>query len=207
LQRLRQKEIELDLDFLIDDIPEILAASQRGFDRITSIIQSMRNLSHKLSIDNKIHFDVNKGIADTLVDMQHEYSPWADIEILLQTELPLVHCNPEQINQVLLNLIINSVHAIQSQQRSSNGTITIQSWFDSCNVYCSVADDGPGLPATIRSDIFNPFFTTRYPGKGRGLGLSISYDIIVIKHGGKIYVDSPAAGGTVFTLSLPIQIS
>lgn len=207
LQRLRNKEAELALDSLIDDIPEILAASQRGFDRITSIIQSMRNLSHKLAIDNKMPFDINKGIADTLVDMRHEYSPWADIKILLQEELPLVHCNPEQINQVLLNLIINSIHAIQSQQRSSNGTITIQSWFDNCNVYCSIADDGPGLPDTIRSDIFNPFFTTRYPGKGRGLGLSISYDIIVIKHGGMIYVDSPAAGGTVFTLSLPIQIS
>jgi two-component system NtrC family sensor kinase len=203
LQRLRQKEVELALDTLVNDIPEILVESQRGFERISTIIHSMRNLSHQHTIDKKIPFDINKGITDTLVITHHEYSLCADIETTLG-ELPMILCNPEQINQVLLNMIINSVHAIQSQQRSSKGTIRIRTWFDSSNVYCSITDDGPGIPDTIRHDIFNPFFTTRSPGKGTGLGLSISFDIIVIKHNGKISVDTPARGGTVFTFSLPI---
>lgn len=202
LQKLRHKEEELHVEMLVDDIPEIVVESQRGFERITAIIDSMRNLSHRYAADNKVLFDINQGILDTLVITRHEYSFCADIKTTLG-ELPLVACHPEQINQVLLNLIINSIHAIQSRKRSANGTISIHTWFDSNNVYCSIADDGPGIPENIRQNIFNPFFTTKSPGKGTGLGLSISWDIIVIKHKGTISVDTPASGGTVFTLSLP----
>jgi two-component system, NtrC family, sensor kinase len=202
LQQLRKREAELSVEMLIDDIPEIMVESQRGFERITAVINSMRNLSHRYAIDKKIPFDINQGIMDTLIITRHEYSSCADIKTTLG-ELPLIPCNPEQINQVFLNLIINSVHAIQSQKRHANGTITIQTWFDSSNVYCSIADDGPGIPETIRDDIFNPFFTTKNPGKGTGLGLSISWDIIVIMHKGTLCFNTPAEGGTVFTLSLP----
>ena len=202
LKALRQKEAELDVEMLINDIPEILAQSQRGFERITSIINSMGNLSHRYAIDKKVSFNINQGINDTLVIARHEYSPCADI-ITSLGELPHVLCNPERINQVFLNLIINSVHAIQSQQRSSNGTISIHTWFDSSNVYCSIADDGPGVPEAIRKDIFNPFFTTKDPGKGTGLGMSISWDIIVVMHKGTLSFETPAEGGTIFTLSLP----
>ncbi len=202
LLKLHQKEAELDVEMLINDIPEILAQSQRGFERITSIINSMGNLSHRYAIDKKVSFNINQGINDTLVIARHEYSSCADITTSLG-ELPHVLCNPEQINQVFLNLIINSVHAIQSQQRSSNGTISIHTWFDSSNVYCSIADDGPGVPEAIRKDIFNPFFTTKGPGKGTGLGMSISWDIIVVMHKGTLSFETPAEGGTIFTLSLP----
>jgi two-component system, NtrC family, sensor kinase len=205
LQNLRQKEAELALDTLVNDIPEILVESQRGFERITTIIKSMRNLSHRYAIDKKVPFDINQGIVDTLVVTRHEYTLSAEIQTILG-ELPLLHCNPEQINQVLLNLILNSVHAIQSQQRSAKGIISIHTWFDSNHVYCSITDDGPGIPESIRNDIFNPFFTTKKAGKGTGLGLSICYDIIVIKHNGTIGVDIPAGGGAVFTISLPRQL-
>jgi PAS domain S-box-containing protein len=204
LKNLRQKEAELALDSLVNDIPEILLESQRGFERITTIINGMRNLSHRYAIDRKSPFDINKGIMDTLLITSHDHGLYADIKTTLG-ELPLILCNPEQINQVFINLIINSVHAIQSQQRSSKGIITLRTWFDSGNVYCSITDDGPGIPETIRNDIFNPFFTTKSSGKNTGLGLSIAYDIMVIKHNGTISVDCPAEGGTVFTLSLPRQ--
>jgi signal transduction histidine kinase/PAS domain-containing protein len=202
LQWLRKKEVELRIEMLMDDIPEIIVESQRGFERITAIINSMGNLSHRYATDKKVPFDINQGIIDTLVVTRHEYTLCADVTTTLG-ELPLVPCNPEQINQVILNLIINSVHAIQSQQRSSNGKISIHSWFDSSNVYCSIADDGPGIPEAIRKDIFNPFFTTKSPGKGTGLGLSISWDIIVNMHKGTLSFNTPAEGGMVFTLSLP----
>ncbi len=202
LQKLHQKESELAVEMLVNDIPKILDESQRGFERITSIINSMGNLSHRYAIDNNVLFNINQGINDTLVIARHQYSSCANI-ITSLGELPHVLCNPEQINQVFLNLIINSVHAIQSQKRSSNGTISIHTWFDSNNVYCSIADDGPGIPEAIRKDIFSPFFTTKDPGKGTGLGMSISWDIIVIMHKGTLSFETPAEGGTIFTLSLP----
>ncbi len=202
LQKLRKKEAELSIEMLIDDIPEIIIESQRGFERITSIINSMGNLSHRYAIDKKVPFDINQGVIDTLVVTRHEYTLCADVTTTLG-ELPLVPCNPEQINQVILNLIINSVQAIQSQQQCSNGKISIHSWFDSNNVYCSIADNGPGIPESVRKDIFNPFFTTKCPGKGTGLGLSISWDIIVNMHKGTLSFNTPAEGGAVFTFSLP----
>jgi signal transduction histidine kinase len=202
VQKLRKRESELNVEMLIDDIPEIIVESQRGFERITAVINSMRNLSHRYAIDKKIPFDINQGIIDTLTIARHEYSSCADIKTTLG-ELPLIACNPEQINQVFLNLIINSVHAIQSQKRHANGTITIQTWFDSSNVYCSIADDGPGIPEAIQKDIFNPFFTTKNSRNGTGLGLSISWDIIVVTHKGTLAFTTPAEGGTIFTLSLP----
>ncbi len=205
LHNLRQKEAALALDTLVNDIPDILAESRRGFDRITTIINGIRNLSHQDSLDKKAAFDINKGIIDILALTRHEYRLCANIKTDLG-KLPLLHCNPEQIKQVLFNLIVNSVHAIQSQRRRSNGIISIRTWFDSATVSCSIADDGPGIPDAIRKNIFNPFFTTKSPGKGTGLGLSITWDIIVSKHNGTISVETPVEGGTVFTFSLPRQI-
>ncbi len=202
LQKLHQKEAELALDTLVNDIPVILAESRRGFDRITSIINRIRNLSHQETVDKKVAFDINKGIIDILALTRHEYRLCANIKTALG-KVPLFHCNPEQIKQVLFNLIINSVHAIQSQRRRSNGIITINTWFDSANISCSITDDGPGIPDAILKNIFNPFFTTKSPGKGTGLGLSITWDIIVAKHNGTISVETPAEGGTVFTFSFP----
>jgi signal transduction histidine kinase len=164
----------------------------------------MRNFSFIHAIDERVLFDINHGVRDALTIARNEYRNCAEIETLLE-ELPLVPCNPEQINQVFLNLIVNSAHAIASAKRSVPGKITIHTWCDTTDVYCSVADDGPGIPQEVQNRIFDPFFTTKEPGKGTGLGLSISYDIIVNKHAGTLSVECPAGKGTVFTLSLPLK--
>ncbi len=165
---------------------------------------SMRSFSNRDASDKKILFDINGGIRNTLILTRNEYYNCADIETKLE-ELPPVRCNPEQINQVVLNLIVNSASAIASQKRSGNGKITIHTWFDSKNIYCSIADDGPGISQEIRTHIFEPFFSTKNPGqgKGRGLGLSICYDIITHKHEGTLTVDCLPEGGTVFIITLP----
>lgn len=204
LQRMHQMEAELYIDTLFGDITEIFTESQRGFERITAIIASMRNFSFSHAIDERVLFDINHGVRDALTIARNEYRNCAEIETLLE-ELPLVPCNPEQINQVFLNLIVNSAHAIASTTRSAPGRITIHTWCDTTDVYCSVADDGPGIPQEVQNRIFDPFFTTKEPGKGTGLGLSISYDIIVNKHAGTLSVECPAGKGTVFTLSLPLK--
>ncbi len=206
LQELQKIEHDLDLDTLLADIPQIFAESQRGFERITTIINSMRNFSYKHAIDEKVLFDMNKGIRDTLIISRNEYRYCADIETDLK-DLPPVPCNPEQMNQVFLNLIINGAHAIASQKRATNGKIKIATWIDNTSVYCSIADDGPGIPLEVQKHIFEPFFTTKKPGIGTGLGLSISYDIIVHKHHGTLTVDCPEEGGTVFTITIPLRIN
>ena len=202
-QNMLNLEAELAFDTLLNEIPEIFAESDRGFARITTIINSMRNFSHQHGADERLFFDVNKGIEDTLIIARHEYRDYAHIETSFE-ELPAIRCNPEQINQVFLNLIVNSSHAIAAQKRSSFGNISIHTSFDSNNIYCRIADDGPGIPVEVRDRIFEPFFTTKSLGKGTGLGLSISYDIIVNKHKGTLSVDCPADGGSVFFISLPL---
>ncbi|NTU93326.1 MAG: PAS domain S-box protein [Chlorobiaceae bacterium] len=204
LHDLHQKESDLGIDTLLEDIPKIFSESKSGFDRIKTIIESMRNFSFRHHENEKVLFDINKGIRDTLIIARNEYRYIAEVKKDL-SKLPLIPCNPEQINQVFLNLIINSAHAIASQQRTESGMISIHTWHDDDHVFCSIADDGPGISNEAMLHIFEPFFTTKSPGKGTGLGLSISYDIIVQKHEGKLSVHAPSEGGTVFTIELPLR--
>ncbi|MCX6177939.1 MAG: ATP-binding protein [Chlorobiales bacterium] len=164
----------------------------------------MRHYSFKDITDTFRLFDINKSIQDGLVIAKNQYNTIATIDLQLGN-IPLVFCNPSQINQVILNLLINSTHAIKSQKKSSPGKITVKTWVTDDYVFCSIRDDGPGIPDAIRDKIFSPFFTTKMPGEGTGLGLSISYDIIANKHRGSIFVDSPFEGGTMFTISLPLK--
>jgi len=205
LQKLHQRETDLAVDSLLDEIPGIFEESRQGFERVTTIIESMRNFSFRHAIQERVLFDINKGIRDTLIIARNEYRYYASVEMKLE-DVPPVPCNPEQINQVFLNIIINGAHAIASQQRASNGKISIETRYDDNYVYCTIADDGPGIPVEIRRRIFEPFFTTKEPGKGTGLGLSISYDIIVHKHNGKLDVQCSSDGGTIFTIVLPRKL-
>lgn len=204
LQKLEKLENQLSIDHLLDDLPVIFDESERGFERISTIIGSMRNFSFRHAVDQRVQFDINKGIRDTLIIARNEYRYHAEIQTDLQ-EIPMVSCNPEQINQVFLNLIINSAHAIASQKRANKGNITIATSCSDNDVICTVSDDGPGIPPETRSRIFEPFFTTKEPGKGTGLGLSISYDIITRKHGGTISATCPPSGGSTFTITLPLN--
>ncbi|NTW64413.1 MAG: GAF domain-containing protein, partial [Chlorobiaceae bacterium] len=205
IQNMLQKEVELQFDSIVDEMSAIFVDSQKGIDRIRKIVEGMLSLSYRHSPDELVLSDLNRAILDTLNVARGEYRSCADISTNLAT-LPPVPCVIDQINQVLLNLMVNSAHAIQSQQRTSKGKISIRTWSDRRSVFCSVADDGPGIPEEIREHVFNPFFTTKKAGKGTGLGLSISYDIIVNRHKGEFSVHCPQEGGAVFTFSLPLGI-
>jgi len=201
---IRAKEQSLQIDYLLEDIPALFRESERGFERIARIIQSMRDFSHIDHTGNLTFYNLNKGIEDTLVIAKNLYKYNADVQTDLG-DLPEVPCLPEQINQVLLNLVVNGAQAIAENLEGAKGLICIRTWHEGNQVCCRIADNGPGIPSAIRSRIFEPFFTTKAPGKGTGLGLSISYDIIVHKHQGKLVVDCPEIGGTVFTISLPME--
>jgi PAS domain S-box-containing protein len=203
---LRKIEEDVRLDFILKDIPVLFDESDRGFERVAKIISSMRNFSYVDHQEVMIGYDINTAIEDTLIIAINSYKYHAVVNTDLGRLSPLF-CYPELLKQVFLNLLINSAQAIEMQGRKGMGLITIRTWQDGENVICEFADDGPGIPESLKSLIFEPFFTTKPPGVGVGLGLSICYDIIVVKHKGELVVTCPESGGTIFTLRLPINPS
>ena len=217
---------ELELDFLQEDLVKISSSMQVGTDRIRDIVLSLRNFSRMDEADLK-SVDIHEGIESTLMILQHrlkENSQTRAVEIVRDyAQLPLIDCYPGQLNQVLMNLLSNAIDAIEdmSEARISNrsaeldselesdskgGRIEIRtSLFGSDWVEIAIADNGPGIPETIQEKIFDPFFTTKPVGKGTGLGMSISYKIIVEKHNGKLDVASTAGQGTDFLVRIPIK--
>ncbi len=197
-------EENFNLSFLINDIPHLLTESEAGFDRISKIVQSMRNFTRTDKEEGRSWVNINKGIDDTIIIARNEYKYHADVVTDLG-DIPDIYCFPEQLNQVFLNIIVNSAQAITTMNRQEKGSISLSTWQKEKHVFCKIQDNGPGIPQAIQSRIFEPFFTTKDPGQGTGLGLSISYDIIVQKHHGKVDVNCPEEGGTVFTISLPFE--
>jgi len=206
IDQLREKESELQIERLLKTIPETLEKSKNGIERITKITRSMKSYSFKNVLQKISALDLNKVVEETLVIAKHEYNDIAIVALSLE-ELPPLFCDPSQINQVVLNLIINSSHAIRSQNRKSLGLIAIKTWSTAEKLFFSITDDGPGIPEKIQKRIFDPFFTTKEQGQGTGLGLSISHEIIVKTYQGTFSVETPSEGGTTFTFSLPIQIA
>ena len=199
-----RQEKELSLDMILDDLPSFFEECDRGFKRVAAIISSMLEFAHVDSRNSLKDYDINQGIRNTLVIAENASKNTADVRLEL-AGIPEVRCYPDQVNQVFLNLLINSIQAIASAETAEKGQITIRTWGEETSVCCSITDNGPGIPAEIQSRIFDPFYTTKPPGTGTGMGLSISYDIIVRKHGGELAVDCPEEGGTVFTLRLPVK--
>jgi signal transduction histidine kinase len=193
---------EINIDFLLTDIPVLLAESETGFERVAKIIQAMRDFSRIDKAEDFAWADINKGLEDTLVIARNEYRYHAEI-VKNYGELPEICCMLQQLNQVFLNLIVNCSQAIAAMPAGHKGSINISTKYQDNQVVCEIGDNGPGIPESIRHRIFEPFFTTKAPGMGTGLGLSISYDIVVNKHHGELKVACPASGGTVFSIILP----
>ena len=195
---------EMKIDFILEDLSELFNDSREGIERVTNIVQNLKDFSR---IDKPEDFDtynINDGIRATLVVAQNEIKYDVDIELKL-SEVPQIFCSTGQINQVLLNILMNASQAIKSQERDDKGKITIRTYATDNNVICEISDDGPSIEPDKLDKIFDPFFTTKPVGEGTGLGLSISYDIIVIKHKGELLVDSSVGKGTKFTIKLPIS--
>lgn len=186
------------------EIHGIIKESDEGFDRIIEIVRNLRNFARIDSMASLEWFDVNQGIRNTIAIAWNEIKYSAEAATNLGA-IPLVLCNGGEINQVILNLLMNAVQAIETKEgRSGLGHITVRTWQEGDRVFCEIEDDGPGIPLEIQNRIFEPFFTTKPPGKGTGLGLSISYDIVSKKHNGSFQVRSEPGKGATFTFSLPL---
>ncbi len=203
-ETIKKMEQEMKIDFMIEDIDALFSESKEGLIRVTTIIQNLRDFSRVDQVESFDQFDLNHGIESTLAVARNTIKYQANV-ITEFADIPKVMCNGSQINQVLLNILVNAAHAIESQQRDEMGTVKIRTYVDEDYVNCEIEDNGPGIPHEYLKKIYEPFFTTKPAGKGTGLGLSVSYDIIVNKHKGALLVDSSVGKGTKFTIKLPLK--
>lgn len=204
-QKIAEIKKELKFDFILEDIDQLLNETMDGLRRVEHIVQTLRKFARS-GLDNRATYeDINDIIEETLLIARNELK--YDIEVIKDyKEVTQIYCNRGEIGQVILNILINAAQAIKSQlDRTQKGHIYIKTWQDSDYVYCSIADDGPGIKKVYLKKIFEPFFTTKDVGKGTGLGLSISYDIVVNKHGGDIWAESEEGKGATFIFKLPIK--
>jgi signal transduction histidine kinase len=146
--------------------------------------------------------NVNNSVKDTLVVLRNEYKYKIDLTTDLGT-IPDIFCNSYELNQAFLNIIKNSIEAINEDKQLKTRLISIKTFADSNAVHIIICNNGPKIPDTIKNRIFDPFFTTKVVGAGPGLGLSITHDIIVNKHNGDIKIDN-LDQGVQFHISLPI---
>jgi signal transduction histidine kinase len=179
-----------------DAIAKLLLRSREGTERVKKIVQDLRTFS-RMDQAELADADLNEELRRTLGLMEPRFKDGIRIETDLG-ELPSVRCYPAQLNQVFMNLVMNACDAL-----GPGGTVSVRTRRSPAGVALEFADDGPGIPPHVRERIFEPFFTTKPVGQGTGLGLSISHGIVE-RHGGKLTVDCPEDGGTVFRVELPL---
>jgi signal transduction histidine kinase len=196
--KLKSARDKLDLGFLKDDLRALMDESKDGITRVKHIVQNLKDFSH-VDASDEWHFDdLHKGINSTLNIVNNEIKYKANV-VKEYGELPEVECLLSQLNQVFMNLLVNSAHAIEER-----GTITIRTGQQGEEVWVEIADTGKGIAPEHQKKIFDPFFTTKPIGKGTGLGLSLAYGIIQ-KHHGRIEMQSEVGKGTVFRVWLPVR--
>jgi PAS domain S-box-containing protein len=203
-----KKEIEnVDLEYIMQEVPTAISQSLEGVSRIAKIVQSMKDFAHPGSTE-KTAVDLNKAIESTITVARNEWKYVADVETKLDETLPHVPCIIGELNQVILNMIINAAHAIRDivgEGVESKGKITISTHLVKDDwVEVRIKDTGTGIPLRIQNRVFDPFFTTKEIGKGSGQGLAISHTVVVDKHGGKLTFETEEQKGTTFIIGLPI---
>ncbi|WP_159785446.1 PAS domain S-box protein [Sodalinema gerasimenkoae] len=206
-----------DVEFLVEDFPQLINSMREGARRIREIVASLRNFSRLDEADSKLA-NIHEGIDNSLMILQSRLKQKGDrpeIQVLREYgQISPIDCYPGQLNQVFMNILANSIDALEerdrdrpwAQIREHPSCIWITTQQQGDRVRISIRDNGQGIPEAVRENIFNPFFTTKAVGKGTGLGLSISYQIIVERHGGKIDCHSTLGAGTEFLLEIPVRL-
>ena len=220
-----QAQIEaVELEFIVEDLPKLLGSMKVGANRIREIVQSLRNFSRIDEADIK-PVDIHDGLDSALLILSNRLKPKPDrpaIHLIKEYgSLPLVECYPVQINQVFMNVLTNSIDALEDAFVNNNlsshggdkeepvkcGQIRIVT--EICPgekaVAVRIKDNGCGMTQTVRQKIFEPFFTTKPVGKGAGIGLTISHEIVVEQHGGKLTCISAPGEGTELIIEIPLN--
>jgi signal transduction histidine kinase len=212
-----QAEIDqIELDFLIEDLPKMLSSMNVGIDRICQIVKSLRNFSRMDEADIK-PVNIHEGLDSTLMILNHRLKAKSDnpgINVIKNYgDLPLVECYPGPMNQVFMNIVSNAIDALEDYNKQRTPEVMKESpnqikittnVINNDLVEIIISDNGQGMSEEVRKHIFDAFFTTKPVGKGTGMGLSISYQIIVEKHGGQLTCVSELGKGTDFIIKIPM---
>lgn len=196
----------INLDFLKEDLLKLLNSMRVGTDRIREIVLSLRNFSRHDESECK-RVNIHQGIDSTLMILQHRLKQTREnSEILVikdYDQLPPIECYSGQLNQVFMQLLNNAIDSVSAQCMEEQGEIKIKTQLISNNrISIKISDNGLGIPQEIQSKLFDPFFTTKPVGKGTGLGLFISHQIVVNKHSGNLYCNSQIGQGAEFVVEI-----
>lgn len=220
---------DIDLAFLQSDLPKLLSSMKVGADRIQKIVASLRTFSRMDEAEMKA-VDIHEGIDSTLMILQNRLKGRSGsfggqsanrppIEIVKHYgDLPLVECYAGQLNQVFMNILSNAIDALEEFDFEPDTQPTIQIHTQllggkrdgdrsTGQIQIRLIDNGPGIPATVQQRLFDPFFTTKPVGKGTGLGMSISYQIVTDRHGGSLQCISAPGEGAEFVIEIPTHQS
>ena len=190
-------ETELDIDFLQEDVVDLIQDCQEGVERIKNIIIDLKEFAHP-GEDKLKEADINNNIESTLNFVNYELKYKATV-VKNYGELPILKCYPQQLNQVFMNILVNASQALEKM-----GEIRVKTEHVNENIEIMISDNGKGIPEENLSTIFDSFFTTKDVGEGTGLGLNIAHNIVK-KHGGSIDVESKVGEGTTFTVKIPVN--
>jgi PAS domain S-box-containing protein len=201
--RVREIAEDLDWHYVRDHLGRMLSRTRDGVQRVAGIVSNLRGLART----SRPVFEP-AGLADLVdsaLEMLHSRIRRDHIEISMdRPSLPKLECVPTQISQVILNLLVNAVQAIEEAHPSGGGRLRIHLDEDAGRQFLEILDNGPGVPPEAMPRLFDPFFTTKPVGEGTGLGLAISHGIIT-GHGGDIEVESTPGEGTTFRVILPVK--
>lgn len=215
VSEIRQAQEEFEIEYIKEDLNKMLPSMSMGTERIRDIVLSLRNFSRMDESECKA-VDIHEGIDSTLLILQHRLKSQSErpaIEVVRDFgTLPRVECFAGQLNQVFMNILSNAIDALETGLKNKPASqetpkIVLRTEAQSDNIIVSIADNGSGMPETVRNRIFDPFFTTKPVGKGTGMGMAISHQLIVEKHAGKIECHSEEGVGTGFVITLPVRLS
>jgi PAS domain S-box-containing protein len=213
-----QEELEaIELDFLMDDLPKLLSSMKVGADRIQLIVASLRTFSRMDEAEMKA-VNIHEGIDSTLMILQHRLKAkhnHPEIEVIKEYgNLPLVECYAGQLNQVFMNILSNALDALEergsrlsgAQLRENPSIISIKTeMLAPDRVLIRISDNGVGMTDAVCNRLFDPFFTTKPVGKGTGMGLSISYQIVTDRHKGSLKCTSSPGQGAELAIEIPLK--
>ncbi|MGB3532481.1 MAG: AAA family ATPase [Microcoleaceae cyanobacterium] len=209
---------EIELEYLLEDLPEMVTSMKTGVNRIQDISKSMRIFS-RADQDNKVEFDLHEGLDSTLLILKHRLKAndkRPEIKVIKDYgNFPKINGFPGQLNQVFMNILANAIDVFDEMSqkqliaeiKQNPYQITLKTELDSTqkSVNIQIKDNGCGMPEAVKNKIFEHLYTTKVVGKGTGLGLSIARQIVIDKHKGKLECHSTVGVGTEFIIQLPIN--
>lgn len=207
IQKLAQEALESqEIEYLNEDLPNALDESESGLKRISEIVQSIKQLAHPGEV-SKSFWNLNEIIRDAVNVSTNEWKYTAIIDYNLASDLPEVFSLKAEIGQVVLNIVVNAAHAIDSvrEQDDPLGEIGLKTYADGQYAVLEISDSGSGIPEDKLERIFDPFFTTKEVGKGTGQGLAIAHNVVTNMHSGSIEVTSVLGEGSTFIIRLPFE--